>query len=248
MERLGGSEYGAQLVTVASNAGEKGIEWVLKDVAQKFEAFGTEASQYFESRARLLSVIVGFVLAFVINVNAFTLFDTFMTRPDVRNAVIAQGDKVSEKYKTLDGRVSTINASSPTSADEARASVQQAANEATAAVKDLKTLGVPIGWSATNAAEFEKSFWTSLTGLLLGGLLIGLGAPFWYKAVQTLTGVRSLARGKDKESSDVATSTTIAAPTSAPNQPPATPIDAFHAALGATLATGELRAPEEAVG
>jgi hypothetical protein len=29
---------------------------------------------------------------------------------------------------------------------------------------------------------------------------------------------------------------------------PSTPIDAFHAALGATLAAGELRAPEEAVG
>ena len=54
MERLGGSEYGAQLVTQAGTAGDKGVEWVVKDVAQKFDAFGVEASEYFESRARLL--------------------------------------------------------------------------------------------------------------------------------------------------------------------------------------------------
>jgi hypothetical protein len=233
MERLGGSEYGAQLVTQASTAGDKGIEWVLKDVAQKFDAFGVEASQYFESRARLLSVIVGFVLAFAINVNAIALFETFMKRPDIRDLVIAQGDRVAASYKALEGQVSD-------------ASAQKAAAEASDAVKSLRTLGVPIGWNAQSAADFQQSFWMSLLGLLLGGLLIGLGGPFWYKAVQALTGARSLARGK--ESSDAAASATAAGAPPPPNQVPATPIDAFHAALGATLATGELRAPEEAVG
>jgi hypothetical protein len=88
----------------------------------------------------------------------------------------------------------------------------------------------------------------SLLGLLLGGLLIGLGGPFWYKAVQTLTGVRAFSR-RDQGTTD--TESTAAAPTpapSAPNQIPNTPIDAFHAALGATLAAGELRPFEEAVG
>jgi hypothetical protein len=246
MERLGGSEYGAQLVTQASTAGDKGIEWVLKDVAQKFEAFGVEASQYFESRARLLSVIVGFVLAFAINVNALALFETFMTRPDVRHLVIAQGEKVTASYKALEDEVTELNKSAPTTADEARASVQKAAADASNAVNSLQTLGVPIGWNAQSAAAFQESFWMSLLGLLLGGLLIGLGGPFWYKAVQALTGARSLARGKER--ADAAASATAAGALPPPNQVPATPIDAFHAALGATLATGELRAPEEAVG
>ena len=88
----------------------------------------------------------------------------------------------------------------------------------------------------------------SVLGLLLGGLLIGLGGPFWYKAVQTLTGVRSFTR-RDTGSAEpgAATTTTTPAP-AAPNQVPNTPIDAFHAALGATLTTGELRPFEEAVG
>ena len=104
MERLGGSEYGAQLVTQASTAGEKGIEWVLKDVAQKFDAFGAEASEDFESRARLLSVIVGFVLAFAINVNAIALFETFMKRPDVTRPSSREARASRRATRTCRGR------------------------------------------------------------------------------------------------------------------------------------------------
>ena len=247
MERLGGSEYGAQLVTQAGAAGEKGIEWVLKDVAQKFDAFGAEASEYFESRARLLSVIVGFVLAFAINVNAIALFETFMKRPDVRQAVIARGENVTKGYENLQKQVDTLNASAQaTTSEDARASVQRAADEAAAAVESLQSIGVPIGWTTDSIAEFRRSRALTLVGLVLGGLLIGLGGPFWYKAVQTLTGVRALSKRSDQAESGAATHT--AAASAAPNQVPNTPIDAFHAALGATLAAGELSAHEEAVG
>jgi len=253
MERLGGSEYGAQLVTQASTAGEKGIEWVLKDVAQKFDAFGAEASEYFESRARLLSVIVGFVLAFAINVNALALFETFMKRPDVTQSVIARGESATKSYETLQQQVNTLKASAKeTTSEEARATVQKAADEAAAAVESLQSVGVPIGWNTESVADLRRSPMMSVLGLFLGGLLIGLGGPFWYKAVQTLTGVRSFTR-RDKGSADAgatATTTTAAAAAAAaaPNQMPNTPIDAFHAALGATLAAGELRPFEEAVG
>ena len=158
MERLGGSEYGAQLVTQASTAGDKGIEWVLKDVAQKFDAFGAEASEYFESRARLLSVIVGFVLAFAINVNAIALFETFMKRPDITQAVIARGESVTKSYENLQKQVDTLNASAQAATtEEARASVQRAADEATAAVESLQSVGVPIGWNTQSVADFRRS-------------------------------------------------------------------------------------------
>jgi hypothetical protein len=249
MERLGGSEYGAQLVTQASTAGEKGVEWLLKDVAQKFDAFGAEASQYFESRARLLSVIVGFVLAFAINVNAIALFETFMRRPDVTRAVIARGESVTQSYENLQKQVDALNASTQAaSSEDARAAVQRAADEASAAVESLQAVGVPIGWNAQSLADLRTSRAMSLLGLFLGGLLIGLGGPFWYKAIQSLTGIRAFTRrDKGAPESGTATAPAAAAPP-APNQVPNTPIDAFHAALGATLAAGELRPFEEAVG
>lgn len=63
--------------------------------------------------------------------------------------------------------------------------------------------------------------------LFLGGLLVGLGAPFWYNAVTGLTNIRNAARGTT--SADVQTRAAIAAGTTQP----ATPVDAFRVANAA---------------
>ena len=267
MERLGSSEYGGRLVTQASVAGDKGVEWMLKDVAQKFDAFGVEASEYFEGRARLLSVIVGFVLAFAINVNALVLFDTFMKRPDVTQKVIEQGNQVTQRYDALQKQVDaakTVTDSVPSGAggatapagasgvtqqqlQETRKSVQAAADQASAAIRELQVAGVPIGWTRARFEDSSKAPWTTLLGLLLGGMLIGLGAPFWYKVVQALTPLRASARSA-KESQAPPTVAAAGAAATSPTQVPTTPIEAFHAALGATLTAGVLGPSEEAVG
>ena len=261
MERLGSSDYGGRLVTQASAAGDKAVEWMLKDVAQKFDAFGVEATEYFESRARLLSVIVGFVLAFAINVNALALFETFMRRPDVTQAVIDRSKDVTTKYDNLQQQVTTANAaaaraeSTPASGatdaqrqvEEARASVQRAAQETSASVRELQSLGVPVGWTTEAVADYHKQPYRTLLGLLLGGLLIGLGAPFWYRAVSALTGVRGVTRAGKDSSAPAAAAATPQVP-AGPTEVPRTPIDAFHAALGASLTSGVLGPHEEAVG
>jgi hypothetical protein len=113
MERLGSSAEGARLVMHVNDAVDEGLDLLLKDVVQKFDAFGLEASEYFESRARLLSVIVGFVVAMTLNVNAIALFDTFMRRPEVRNAVIERSDAVTGAYRQLQASVNTLEAAAP---------------------------------------------------------------------------------------------------------------------------------------
>ena len=66
--------------------------------------------------------------------------------------------------------------------------------------------------------------------LFLGGLLVGLGAPFWYNAVTGLTNIRNAARGAT--SADVQTRAAAVAAGAGTTQP-VTPVDAFkvsHAA------------------
>jgi hypothetical protein len=72
--------------------------------------------------------------------------------------------------------------------------------------------------------------------LLLGGLLIGLGSPFWYDAITSLTNLRSAAQGK-------APSPAPAPPAAAPGQAvagadkpqPVTPAGAFDVAQRAAM-------------
>jgi len=60
--------------------------------------------------------------------------------------------------------------------------------------------------------------------LFLGGLLVGLGAPFWYNAVTGLTNIRNAARGTTSANTQARAAGTTQ---------PATPVDAFRVANAA---------------
>ena len=66
--------------------------------------------------------------------------------------------------------------------------------------------------------------------LFLGGLLVGLGAPFWYNAVTGLTNIRNAARGTT--SADAQTRAAVVAAGAGTTQP-ATPVDAFRVSSAA---------------
>ena len=108
MERLGSMDVGQAIASAnaaATNAQQAGataadaVDVVLKDIAQKFEAFGKEASVYFEGRARLLSVMVAMALAFLAHVDAVDLFKTYLRDPNARAKVIEQSEAVTAQYK-----------------------------------------------------------------------------------------------------------------------------------------------------
>jgi len=67
--------------------------------------------------------------------------------------------------------------------------------------------------------------------LALGGLLIGLGSPFWYNAVTGLTNIRNVAR----DVTGAGAAQTLAAQQEVPKQP-VTPAGTFAAALTARVA------------
>ena len=212
MSRLGDSDVGDHINNAAENsvAGDD----VLHDIASKFDAFGREACIYFERRARLTSVLVGFGVAYFMYVHPYELFKTYMTNPEVTQAVIRLQEKALAKYE--DGLMATEkataeignNATTP-SVDEIKSGLQTALDEADGVSKALAEKGVPIGWTKARAKEsgfdLDKSFglpypshgnWPkTIMWLLVGGLLVGLGAPFWYDMVKSLSSIRTLVSG-----------------------------------------------------
>ena len=67
--------------------------------------------------------------------------------------------------------------------------------------------------------------------LFLGGLLVGLGAPFWYNAVTGLTNIRNAGRGT--ASADAQTRAGVAVAAQASTIQPATPVDVFRVSQAA---------------
>jgi hypothetical protein len=248
MERLGSIDVGAALKQANTDANnDAGVadaaDSVLKDIAQKFEAFGKEAGEYFEGRARLLSVVVAIGLAFAAHVDAVDLFKTYLRDPNARAKVIEQSQAVTEQYKASQEAIETVKklglnpAPTPLLSDDVKKQVEDLQKDAlagianaNATVKQYAELGVPLGWTepritaakmqhlvwfcpgtppdgsqrlwATDCKQGDRLVWLQLPTVLsvwfylfLGGLLVGLGSPFWYNVVTGLTNIRGAASG-----------------------------------------------------
>jgi hypothetical protein len=165
MERLAGLKVGDFVKAAndaANNAGAIAIgtvDAVLKDVAQKFDALGRDASAYFESRARVLSIFVAIVLAFCIRVDAVELFNTYLRDPNARNKVIEQSQAVTAQYKAAKEAADALQKVADSNPPpDAKAQVEalkkdwQATLDSTRnTVQQYSDLGLPIGWTKENA-------------------------------------------------------------------------------------------------
>jgi hypothetical protein len=195
MSRLATSDLGDAVHNIAENSPDADL--VLGEYARRFAAFGEEARVFFGRRARLLSVVASILVAYGMYVHPMVLFKTYMANPAVAEAVINMRESVIEKYKSGAG----ADGVDPEAA-------RKMTNDA---INDLETAGVPIGWTPQRMADAgfretaigiplpdqPKSIQT-LIWLLLGGLLVGLGGPFWYDVVNALSNIRAITGGANK--------------------------------------------------
>ena len=228
---------------------------VIKDIAQKYEAFCAEVGAYFESRARLLSVLIAFAVAWFFYVHPYKLAVTYFKNPEIAQAVADQAADVQAEYAVL---VEKLNAAAaepddgnPEGTAELKTAIDDLKKELDDAQKqtdDLRKLGAPVGWAELKSCQglgsvdcswevlgdsvtipipsYVNAFW-----LLVGGLLVGLGAPFWAQAVSSLTASRDITRRiaaivTPERSADQA----AVAPAGTPTTAMPTPVAAFKVA------------------
>lgn len=253
MERFAGTQIGK---TLATEAGDY-VSTAINDLAQKFDRFGAGASQLFYHKARAISVGVSISLAFLINVDAVRLFQSYLHDQPLRQRVIEKQEQFGETMR--DAKAALEKVASDPSAKDSKAELDAIKTSLTgvqAGFGDLRTLGVPIGdsyypWCKGQVKNSDKftdlacksrpnSFyelfktregWGWFGSVLLAGLLIGLGAPFWFDLASGLSkslGVlKSLGIGEKTKTDEKAT-----LPEGA-DVPPRTPVEAFKTAAAA---------------
>jgi hypothetical protein len=209
MGRLGSSVYGDALAKIERDVGTSGLETVLHDLARKFDDFGLDASVYFQARARLLSVLIAFVIAWQLHVHPYVLFSTFLHSPAIAQKVADLGPKFVKESEDAQKRLEAVGKNVDQKGEANIAEVQADLKTLQATTKDaissLSGAGVPIGWTTQSLEEarFARSFMvlvyprdasaaalSTVGWLLFGGLLIGLGGPFWRDLVLSMTNLR----------------------------------------------------------
>jgi hypothetical protein len=207
MERLGSSRFSEVLDQKYPSDAETRQE-VLKDIAQKFELYGQEARIYFERKARTISVLVAMGVAWVFYVHPSTLMQTFLQHPDVAAGVADLKDDLLERV----GEVEQDLQAGGQVSDEEKREIAAALDEIGRELEPLKAAGVPIGWPEDKRngilcrdAKNDETCWLyypkdlpDYVWLLMGGLLVGLGAPFWAKAIKQITGVQGISQNISK--------------------------------------------------
>ena len=198
-------------------------EDVVRNIAQQYEAYGKDISEFFRARAQLLSLIVAFVIAFAFQVHPHALMSAYMSEPGLADRIVAtiEGQEGlierMEKIAAAPAPVAEAGAAgSPAPADgtaELRAALQELEAEIDSAGKALQALsqaGVPVGWGDIRTCDkterwtqpclptwgtvFTMAFGGTVFWLLVGGLLIGIGAPFWAQAVGALSATSGAAK------------------------------------------------------
>ena len=177
---------------------------VVQDLAQKFEAFGAECSAYFESRARLMSFVVALLFALCFYVHPYRLANAYFANPELAEAVSERAAAYVQLQAATDAaRRSNVGEPSVEALEAALDDMKGALDDAVRQTGELAALGVPIGWQVDDLAACEgvllkNCHWAgmgfrmpvpsfaNLAWLVFGGLLIGLGAPFWAQAVASL--------------------------------------------------------------
>jgi hypothetical protein len=149
-------------------------------------------SGVYKRRSQLYLFVIGIAVAVSLNVDSFAIIRTLSMDDNARAAMVALAQS------TVEPKPGATQAEKETAAKEA--------------LKQLKTLPLPIGWTDPLAkAGQERSAWRlfldkfrpagggtwrgegvwAAVGWLLSGVAASLGAPYWFALLQQVLGLRN---------------------------------------------------------
>ena len=136
----------------------------------------------YKRKAQLWSLIIGIVLAALLNADSLSIANHLWSDPLAREAMVAQAQQF-QVPQNLSGQDAQ--------------NAQKAATEYFNQLQGLsKNLSIPLGWTAGNApvkgaADFWNQWALKIGGILLSGVAAAQGAPFWFEIVKKLLNFRS---------------------------------------------------------
>lgn len=195
---------------------------ILQQLADRYEEYGEAARDYFKRRAQLLSLLMGIALALVANIQAVRIFDTFVKNPDLAARMAAQADKIETTLEQARGTNTTDDLAN-IQADFKQVSANLKAYEAFGlpigwryypncfglgagdpdcnAVRDAAA-GKSKDEAVCTFSSICKTFSNDPAGavlwvltVIITGILIGLGGPFWFDLAMRLTQLKQALGG-----------------------------------------------------
>ena len=209
LRRLTESSAAASLVAQTKDD----LKAELHRIARKYDEYSSALSANFKRQAQLWSILTGIAVALVVNVDGLRILESYLVDPALRQSII-------EKVQIpADNAAEATNQDSSGENSSNGAGVAAQIDQIKAQLAKVNDLALPIGpayfphcylsWDKerrddsgdplcrdADAATLLPAFALWLVKVLVTGLLIGLGAPFWYDVARRLAAVRTALGGK----------------------------------------------------
>lgn len=161
-----------------------------------FNSAMDRVSGWYKARTQWILFGLGIVLAVVMNADTIHIIRQLSSDQTLRQSIVAAAQTAKPPQTT------------------AGQDVKVQIDGATSALKDIHSIGVPLGWSFTaeelarekgrylrpiHAAEARVAQYPGiLIGWLLTAIAISLGAPFWFDALNKIMVIRSTVKPAEK--------------------------------------------------
>jgi hypothetical protein len=230
LRRLARSETGRAVYQQASAH----LETVVDSISLRYEELMEAMRDYIKNSSAVLSVVIGIILSFSLNIDALRILNFYLENPNVAEKIALKADAYLKSYEDarekMEKAFAELEASDFADVDTKKAAkmeleeMNKRFEQISAAASDLEIQGIPIGTdyfpycryrtlegdsfpcmdseTRFKTQSFEKRlmldyfFW--ILKVLITGMLIGLGGPFWYDAVRGLMRTTQLFRGRDQ--------------------------------------------------
>lgn len=194
---------------------EEAASEFLAHVCAWFDRTMDRVSQRFTTSTRLVTVIASFILVLLVQLDTVELINRLALEPELRARLLKQGEGLVERGAPVEGPPPAVETSpaagsnvprpssdKPTPSEQADAARPSASDTLFKGhLTDLRTLVAArvIRLPSGDPQEFLRELPGHLFGILLSGILLSFGAPFWYNALRDLLKLRPVLAKKEEE-------------------------------------------------
>jgi hypothetical protein len=182
VSQLQDSQLKQALLTLMDEAGDD-LERARKNVERWYDDAMDRVSGWYKRRSQKFLLAFGFAFAIALNIDSVRIADKLYLDTPRRNAIVA----TAEGYAAA-----ATKAGSTISSEDVKKNYER-----------IQKLGLPIGWTKDEFSQVSGLDWVGvlglkLVGLLLTGLAVSLGAPFWFDVLNKFMVVRSTIKPHEK--------------------------------------------------
>jgi len=183
-------------------------ELVFDSFFNKYEGVRAISRETTRRYATQVSMFAGVLVALALNINTFTLVTVYIGDPQARSAIISQSESlVLEAQKAIIADCRAKPAAEFDACLENSLVTKETLERQKAQLAEL----IPMGWNGKTLQEIAASFKSTICdqflyyflGCFLTGILAGLGTPFWFDTVRSITNFTRAVSGKSPEPATV---------------------------------------------